>query len=626
MNALVQAMRGPAPSMSSVNPVERMAASMERLLVDNDGISPTQGRVSQMQRRYAWQALEAASAVPVTREHINLRLDTWVNRIRWIVEYAALNNGYAAKYLSELDRGVIGPEGFHAEIFPDYQKRADIQKKGIPMKRAVEEQWKKMAAGRSDMRSRMMTLRERDRMLLRTLLIQGEYFLVYQEDKKSPFGYSWKMVEPWRCPLGLHITNDHMGGNRAIAYGRVIEERDSEIEVVGYAFRKRSVYDDFRGELNQEWRNIGEGNAEYDIYPAHMVRHVFIPHMSEQARGFPQMTPAIFSMVKQRKYEEAAMSAAYVSAMLHVIMEEKVPGTPAGGPSAGDMENLKLDTDVSREEKRRQEMRDLAGMNGSSSSVRENLSDAEIYRRVKESITNPEGSGTRPGDVQMLEAGPNQEAKWAPANHPHTNYAEFTRASDAAMAAGLLLSREYATGKFDGSNYAVIQHAKNSDRAGFAVIQGWMVDGHLQFELERLVEYGVLPATKHPSGMSGALLRVAGTKAAQAVLMNAVGEADWISFGWRGIDMAKQHNAIAKGMETGVLTLSDALRGGEASINRSSYNHLLRLAYEDVMQEMLGVSVGARASREMLDKKHGKPKPARENNDERTPESRKGDE
>ena len=623
MNGLEQAMMGPAPSLRAADPIERIAASMEHIMVDSNGVSPTQGRVSQTQRRYAWQALEAASAVPVTREHINLRLDTWLNRIRWIVEYAALNNGYAAKYLAEMDRGVIGPEGFHPEIFPEYEKRADIRKKGIPMKRAVEGQWKKMSAARQVGMSRMMSLRERDRLLLRTLLIQGEYFLVYQTDKTSPWGFSWKMVEPWRCPLGLHISDNRLGENRAIAYGRLVEEQEGEIKVVGYAFRKRTVYDDFRGELNQEWRNISEGNNEYFIYPAHQVRHVFMPHMSEQARGFPQMTPAIFSMVKQRKYEEAAMSAAYVSAMLHMVIEEKVPGTAGAGPSAADMENLKLSTDLEREVDRR-----TSGNTGDapgSSSVHDSLTEQEIRRRVRESVTNPEDSKTRSSDVQTQELGANQEAKWAPANHPHTNFADFTRAGDAQMAAGLLLSREYATGKFDGSNYAVIQHAKNGDRAGFAIVQGWIVDGHLQFELERLIEYGLLPAAHSPTNMNGMLLRAAPTKAAQAILHDAAGEADWISFGWRGIDMAKQQNAMAKGLEIGTLTLSDALRGGEASINRGAYNHLLRLAYEDEMQDALGISIGSRAIREMMEKKHGKPKPAKEHNDERSPEQRKGD-
>ena len=112
------------------------------------------------------------------------------------------------------------------------------------------------------------------------------------------------------------------------------------------------------------------------------------------------------------------------------------------------------------------------------------------------------------------------------------------------------------------------------------------------------------------------------------MLERAVDLCEWTSQGWRGIDQAKQANSINAARGSGILTFTDALRGGELGNGRTFLAHLQYLAYEAEGGKMYGFEVTPEMLRpEMLvDKRNPKKPPpkARVNNDERPKEDRKG--
>ena len=626
---------GRSPTLTASSPVERIAAAVERLVSDKNGRNPD-GSPMQGATGLPFRALEAAAAVPINSEHINLQIDTWVTRLRWISRWTCANSPYAWNWIEQMTQGIIGDTGFQPEIFPDPPIRGKgskqfqdwVKKYGLPMKLDFESAFEDMSVGALQ---RFDPLHERDRLLLRNLLIDGEYFLLLEGDKlagrKREWGFRTRIIDPGRCPLGLSFgevdttaMTQHFpkrfnlgSGKKSVAYGRLLEETpDGELAIKAYAFRRREVLDDVDSRDEYAPHGVALNDEHYDWYHPDMVCHVFLPVNSEQARGYPMLAPAIYSMVKRERYEEAAVISASVASLMHIVVQQKQPRVGPGRPSIAEAAAKR---DWQKEAAAARKRMEEQGANGNGDDGRtsppivNDLQIASDYNSL--GLRRP-----KPANTQVMRLGDNEEAVMNNMRYPNSDYGDFMKSIDASIAAGCVFSREYLTMKFE-SNYALVQHAKAVNRERFERISAVMQAGHLRRELMTFLEYGL---------MAGGALEM--YRAHREVLERAVRSAFWVSRGVRSIDTAKQQNAISKGRETGVLTFSDALRGGETASSRTLRKHLLMLAYEKLLGEEMGFALTPWQIQKggMPPGKMGnKPRPSeKENNDSRPKEDRKG--
>lgn len=215
------------------------------------------------------------------------------------------NNPYARKYLSDCEKNVLGRCGVNVQLkarLPDgsYDKAAND---------LIEAAWAKWGKRQFASVTKRLNWPRLQRLVLRTLMRDGETFVRMVRGFPNDFGFSLQVIE------GDHIDHDYndrlQGGNEV----RMGVELNVWKEPVAYYFLPRHP-----GEI------FGMGShLKRERIDAHEIIHLFIPERAGQTRGVPSMTSVLIPLHNLDRYEEAELVASRVAAAKSLILEKTTP-------------------------------------------------------------------------------------------------------------------------------------------------------------------------------------------------------------------------------------------------------------------------------------------------------------
>jgi len=206
----------------------------------------------------------------------------------------ANNNPWVSKYLAMVQDNVVG-RGF------SYQAAVINERDGKPDKEAntaIEAEYKNYGRlGLSDM-SGQMTLNDVDRLMIRTVALDGEVILIKHHLNKedNPHGYAVSFIDTRRLDVAL---NKDLGNGRVIRMG---------VEVDQY-WRPQNYY--FLP-LDGDGRVVRQD--KHDVFPANRIYHKFVRVDVRQTRGVPSLAGSLLRLNMLEGYEEAELIAARVAA------------------------------------------------------------------------------------------------------------------------------------------------------------------------------------------------------------------------------------------------------------------------------------------------------------------------
>lgn len=215
----------------------------------------------------------------------------------------AKNNEFVLGILHNLERNVLGPDGF------------TLQSKALDRARRpeIERLWR-------EYQSRLggyVTLDERqsgrdfDALVLRTLVIDGEVFIHRVYDPESRFGYRYEVIDSLEVDPMYNVED--CGGGCRIVMSVKIDERGREVAY----FVRRSVNDQYMtGDLIE--------------VPASEMLHIFRKEFADQTRGITPLSGVIGDLAQLDQYKEAEVVHARVQACAMAIWEWN-------GQSTGDL-------------------------------------------------------------------------------------------------------------------------------------------------------------------------------------------------------------------------------------------------------------------------------------------------
>ena len=553
-------------------------------------------------RHAAFRALEAVSAAEVNQGHINFNIDEWIWRLRDITMDVMVNNPFGRRFKQEMIKGVLGAEGLTPEFTPEFDPDAadgdssSLDARGELMM-AMQSLWERRVALPDMAQEREPHnwggIRRRDEMALVSLLGNGEYFMVFDPDRTSPWGFTYRMIPSWRCPMGLMRGENDKG--HVTLYGKEYDPDGHRL--LGYYFLRRRWQDEYMSRKDTRYFSpvygaLGE-DIDFEIVPAARVAHVYIKSVGdqEQERGFPEMSAAVFALAAETRYTEIAqVAAATASRLLAVIYNDAQ--TNAGLTSNEIHAAAEAARRESEKEKKDGEGEGEGEGDGAGDGAGSNEGDAADDDRPSQTgpaagrkvyYVDPDGFETSEemGEVAALHLSNRDKVMFPPNTQPDPNHGNFVKEMQLAAAAGAGLSLEYFTGRLEG-NYSNIRLAQISDRGSFAHLRRRLVDGHLRMDCAFMLAAAL--------GPGGELREYIGER---EVVRMANATADWQGPGQPFIDPVKQLNAMATAQATGLATGSDLMRGlSDIGVGRSLDKHFRRLAFEKWLQEKYGVHFG----------------------------------
>jgi lambda family phage portal protein len=210
---------------------------------------------------------------------------------------AGHNRDHARKFLQLVQDNVVGSRGFrfHADV-QDFNGVTDM-----PASNEIEREWKRFSRrGNFDVTGKLGRT-DFERLWVKTLATDGEAIAVkIYGEKAGPYGFAVQMVDPmFLDPRHNEVITP--GGNY-IKHGI---EFTREGRPVRYHFRE---YDE------QHVGYITYSSQKYNVVPADMVIHDFLPEVVNQKRGLPWMRASLWRMRMLSGFEDAAVVNARVGA------------------------------------------------------------------------------------------------------------------------------------------------------------------------------------------------------------------------------------------------------------------------------------------------------------------------
>lgn len=229
-----------------------------------------------------------------------------VRRARDLAE----NNDLVSGYLENLERNVIGPDGFRLQPLardasggPDASRQTEIRELWEFFQ--SEEFCFVSADGRQGGR-------EFDALVLNTLVIDGEVFIWRRPDPASPFGMRYEVIDSLDVDYLYNVERTADGGR--IVMGIRLDARNRPLS---YFVREA------RGDFYQTGRRFE--------LPASEVLHLYRKRFPGQVRGITRLAAAIMDIAQLEEYKEAEIIAAKLQAANCIIYEKTGVNEDLGG-------------------------------------------------------------------------------------------------------------------------------------------------------------------------------------------------------------------------------------------------------------------------------------------------------
>lgn len=231
---------------------------------------------------------------------------TMVRRARDLAQ----NNDFVTGYLENLERNVIGPDGFRLQSLardasgaPDAARAAEIR-----------ELWEFFQSEEFNFVSsdEQQGGRELDVLVLNTLVIDGEVFIWRRPDPASPFGMRYEVIDSLDVDYLYNVERTADGGR--IVMGIRMDARNRPLS---YFVREA------RGDFYQT-------GVRFEL-PAREVLHLFRRRFPGQVRGITRLAAAVLDIAQLDEYKEAEIIAAKLQAANCIIYEKTGVSEDLGG-------------------------------------------------------------------------------------------------------------------------------------------------------------------------------------------------------------------------------------------------------------------------------------------------------
>lgn len=221
----------------------------------------------------------------------------------------AKNNEIFRSYLTVLQKSVIGAEGFRLKSYV----KLPNGKLSVEQNNQLEIAWWKFGKKSNGYLSKSGLLGDIDfdKLVLRTLLIDGEVFIHVDRNADNPYGISFEIIDTLRIDSSKNQIGNEF--QNAIVLGVQIDKHYKPV---------------------QYW--IKEGNS--DVYqcgkqyaiPAKDIIHIYKQEFIDQTRGFSDICSSIGSLKQLDDYYIAELIQAKISSCLSFFYERN------GSDTAGD--------------------------------------------------------------------------------------------------------------------------------------------------------------------------------------------------------------------------------------------------------------------------------------------------
>ncbi len=337
-----------------------------------------------------------------------------LRRLRGRSRTLAKNNHYAAKFLRQVEKNVIGDCGITMQAKVKKQRGEGLLEK---INDEIEDAWADWSERENCSVDGKMSWAALQRFFTRCVAMDGEAFVRKVPLPGNPHLFALQFIDPDQVDPTFFMQR-LPDGNEI----RMGVEVDQFQRPVAYHIwdRHPSEY----GSNPQLRRRI----------PASEIIHAFIPLRVNQTRGVPWMAPAMFEMNMLAGYKEAEVIAARVSACKMGFFTSKTGEQYTGDP-------------------------DLAVTNADSS---------------LQPGMGPQFMAAEPGALESLPA--NMDFKpWDP-QHPNASYDAFCKGSLRGIASGLDVSYHGLGNDLEGVNFSSIRAGLLEERDTWRLLQQWTID------------------------------------------------------------------------------------------------------------------------------------------------------
>jgi lambda family phage portal protein len=326
----------------------------------------------------------------------------------------AKNNHYAAKFLRQVEKNVVGECGitFQAKV---KKQRGEGFLQAI--NETIEEGWKDWGCKENCSVDGKLSWSHLQRFFIRNVAMDGEVFIRKVALPGNPYLFSLQFIDPDQVDATF-FTERLQNGNEV----RMGVEVDQYQRPVAYWIWNRHP-SEHTSSPNQRIR-----------VPASEIIHAFIPLRVNQTRGVPWMAPSMIEMNMLVGYKEAEVVAARVSAS-----------------------KMGFFTSVTGEQYTGDASLSVPG------------GDASLAPGLGPQLMNAE-----PGAFESLPAGMDFKA-WDP-QHPNSSYDAFCKGSLRGIASGLDVSYSSLGNDLEGVNFSSIRAGLLDERDTWKLLQRWTID------------------------------------------------------------------------------------------------------------------------------------------------------
>jgi lambda family phage portal protein len=340
-----------------------------------------------------------------------------LRRLRGRSRALAKNNHYAAKFLRQVEKNVVGDCGITMQAKVKMQRGGKLNEK---VNETIEEAWADWGEKENCSVDGKLSWSHLQRFFIRNVAMDGEVFLRKVPLPGNPHLFSLQFIDPDQVDPTFFIERLQSGNE--VRMGVEVDQ----YRTVAYWIWNRHP---------SEQSSSPQSRVRV---PASEIIHAFIPLRVNQTRGIPWMAPSMLEMNMLVGYKEAEVVAARVSAAKMGFFVSK-----SGESYTGD------------------------------SSLSDNNTDANLTPNM-----GPQLMDANPGTFESLPAGMSFE-KWDP-QHPNASYDAFCKGSLRGIASGLDVSYHGLANDLEGVNFSSIRAGLLEERDTWRLLQRWLIDSLCQ--------------------------------------------------------------------------------------------------------------------------------------------------
>ncbi len=227
----------------------------------------------------------------------------------------AENDPHAKKFLRMLDKNVIGPDGFaYRNTAYDMKKNADGEWEKVYDALAnniLKDMWDEWTKPENCTITGDVSFREASALELKTIAVDGEVFLKLISNKNAnKFGFTYQILDAALCDEGYNSVNPKTGNQIIMGI-----EYNSYMKPVAYYFRKT--------DSKEIVYNGTYYSQDYVRIPAEQIIHLYRKEFVGQLRGISWFLPVAYRMNILKGYQEAVLLNARSAAMKTGVLVPK---------------------------------------------------------------------------------------------------------------------------------------------------------------------------------------------------------------------------------------------------------------------------------------------------------------